>query len=113
MRIIVKNRNMNLSIIISVRTDRNRFESNYERISFFKKLHGWNQIVPGNGKKYEYRREGVLDQIPHEKIADSVFLIAKEHMRMMEEFFKEWENKVDYDIIEVVKRRNYINEGEV
>ncbi|MBS3054416.1 MAG: hypothetical protein J4431_02685 [Candidatus Aenigmarchaeota archaeon] len=89
-------------IIISFRTNPERFSSDYERIAFFRKLHGWKQTVPRNGKNYEYRRNGLLDSVPHEKIADSVFLVAKEHMRIMEEFFREWEEKVDYDIMDVV-----------
>ena len=89
-------------VIISFHTNPERFSSDYERIAFFRKLHGWKQTVPRNGKNYEYRRTGLLDSVPHEKIADSVFLVAKEHMRIIEEFFREWEEKVDYDIMDVV-----------
>ena len=44
------------------------------------------------------------------KIADSVFAIAMEHMKRVEEFFKEWEDKVDYEMMEVMMRRNRLKE---
>lgn len=80
------------------------FDSGYERSKFFKELHGWKQVVPGEEKTYEYRRNGLLDEIPHVKIADSVFMVASEHARRMEEFFKQWEEQVDYDIMEIMVR---------
>jgi hypothetical protein len=80
------------------------FDSDYERSKFFKELHGWKQIVPREDKRYEYRRKGMLDEVPHIKIADSVFMIAAEHARMVEEFFKQWEDKVEYDMMEIMIR---------
>ena len=102
------------AVIISFHTRVDNFDSDYERITFFRKLHGWNQTVPKNGKKYVYRRMGLLEEIPHEKIADSVFIMARKHMKMMEKFFKGWETKVDYEIMEVMLKndRKYINDQE-
>ncbi|MBI2579869.1 MAG: hypothetical protein HYW27_03130 [Candidatus Aenigmarchaeota archaeon] len=74
------------------------FDSDYERSRFFKELHGWKQVV----KDYEYRRKGVLDEVPHVKIADSVFMVAAEHMKRMEEFFRQWEDKVECDMMEIM-----------
>lgn len=76
------------------------FDSDYERSKFFKELHGWKQNV----KSYEYRRKGVLDEVPHVKIADSVFMVAAEHMKRMEEFFKGWEDNVEFDMMEMMTR---------
>lgn len=84
-------------VIINFHTT-NNFDSDYERSKFFRSLHGWKQTVPRNGKRYTYHRKGILDEIPHAKIADSVFLIAMEHMRRMEQFFEEWEEKVEWDM---------------
>lgn len=113
MKIIIKDKNLTSAVIISFKTNRNRFDSNYERIKFFKELHGWNQTVPKDGKKYEYRRDGVLDEIPHVKIADSVFAIAMEHMKQIEEFFDEWEEKVDYEIMEIMANSGMFPKREI
>jgi glutaredoxin-related protein len=107
-KITIKNKSMSSAVIITFRTDKSKFESNYERIKFFKNLHGWKQTVPKNGKKYTYKRSGLLDEIPHMKLADSVFAIAEEHMERMEEFFELWEEKVDYEIMEIMTSKNFL-----
>src|SRR3990167_3919945 len=80
------------------------FDSGYERSKFFKELHGWKQNV----KNYEYRRKGVLDEVPHVKIADSVFMVAAEHMKRMEEFFRQWEDNVEFETTEIMIRNQRI-----
>lgn len=82
------------AIIVSfdIRTD--KFESTSERIKFFEELYGRNQIIRKQNKTYEYRRAGILDEMEHMRVANSVFIIMREHMRRIEEFFKEWEDKV-------------------
>jgi hypothetical protein len=57
-------------------------------------LHGRKQIIIKDSGRYEYRREGVLDEVPHIKVDTSVFIVAMEQMRRMLEFFNAWENKV-------------------
>jgi len=109
MRITIKN-GMGKCVIISFRTIPEKFDSDYDRSRFFKELYGWKQTVPKNGRRYLYKRLGVLDDVPHKKIADSVFLIAMEHMKRMEEFFSEWEKKVEYDIMNVMVERNRIKD---
>ena len=84
------------------------FDSDYERSKFFKELHGWKQIIPKEEKSYEYRRKGVLDEVPHVKIADSVFMIAAEHMKRMEEFFRQWEDNVEFETTEIMIRNQRI-----
>ncbi|MBI2578403.1 MAG: hypothetical protein HYW26_01700 [Candidatus Aenigmarchaeota archaeon] len=91
-------------IIIRFRTNSDRFDSVYERAKFFKELHGWKQTVPGENKKYVYHRAGLLDEVPHMKVADSVFIVAMEHMKQVEQFFDEWDEKVEYDTIEVMMK---------
>ncbi|MFC2143513.1 hypothetical protein ACFLQN_03875 [Candidatus Aenigmatarchaeota archaeon] len=100
MRIEIKD-NEGKAIIITFHTKVNNFDSSYERIKFFKGLHGWKQTVPKNDKKYCYHRKGILDEIPHVKIADSVFMVAMRNMERIMEYFDEWEDKVEYDIMEV------------
>lgn len=83
-----------MAILISFDTNGEAFESPYERNKFFAELHGRKQIVIKGGKRYEYEREGLLDEIPNLRVDNSVFIIMQEHMRQMEEFFGEWQDKV-------------------
>jgi hypothetical protein len=88
--------------IITFHTNPDRFDSEYERIKFFKELHGWNQVVPKNGKKYEYRRPGLLDEVPHIKLADSAFMVAMENMERVMKYFDEWHDKVECDMMQAM-----------
>lgn len=92
-------------VIITFRTRTDRFESDYERNKFFRGLYGWKQIVPKNHKKYLYHRAGLLDSIEHEKIADSVFMVAIRDMDRVMRYFEEWHDKVDCEAMEVFLRR--------
>ena len=93
---------MKTVMMITFHTNQERFESDYEKTKFFRELHGWKQTVPRNGKKYVYQRSGLLDEVPHAKIADSVFIAALEHMNRIESFFREWEDKVDCQMHEIM-----------
>ncbi|MBI4163060.1 MAG: hypothetical protein HY513_05230 [Candidatus Aenigmarchaeota archaeon] len=95
-------------IIITFHTKPAAFDSDYDRSKFFRELHGWRQSVPKNDRTYTYRRRGLLDEVPHVKIADSVFMAALENMERIESFFEEWEKKVDFDIMEVMMQKNSI-----
>ncbi|MBI2583043.1 MAG: hypothetical protein HYW25_00100 [Candidatus Aenigmarchaeota archaeon] len=98
------------AVIITFNTSQKNFDSAYERNKFFRELHGWEQTVPSGNKKYHYRRPGLLDEIPHAKIADSVFMIMEEHMKRMEEFFSQWHEKVNWEMHEILmERKNFIN----
>ena len=68
--------------------------SNSEKTKFFKELYGWTQTVPGGKKKYVYHREGVLEDVPHEKVDQSSFLVPENDADRMMEFFDEWGKKV-------------------
>ena len=108
MRIEIKRGPLEPLIIITFHTKPAAFESDYERSKFFRELHGWRQSVPKNDRTYTYRRRGLLDEVPHVKIADSVFMTAFENMERIEKFFEEWEKKVDFDIMEVMMQKNNI-----
>jgi len=88
--------------IITFHTNPEKFDSDYERIKFFKELHGWKQIVPKNGKRYLYHRPGLLDDIPHIKIADSAFMVAMENMQRIMDYFDEWADKVECNMFQVI-----------
>ena len=98
------------TVIITFNTNTEEFASNYERNKFFRELHGWQQTVPSGKKRYTYRRSGILDGIPHAKIADSVFMIMEENMKQMQEFFSQWEKKVDWEMHRVsMEKKNFMD----
>ena len=94
MRIKIRRTGNKTAVLTSFDTESEKFDSNYERNKFFSKLYGRKQIIIRKDKRYVYRREGLLDEIPHIKVDNSVFIVAMEHLRRMEEFFREWEDKV-------------------
>ena len=94
------------AVLITFDTDSEKFESNYERNKFFRGLHGWKQIVPKENKKYVYQRKGLLDEVPHKKVSDSVFIIAMENMKIMMDFFDEWHEKVHYEMMEIMMEKD-------
>ena len=95
-------KNGKMAILISFDTMTEAFESPYERNKFFTELHGRKQIVVKGGKRYEYEREGLLDEIPNLRVDNSVFIIMQEHRRMMEQFFNAWQDKVMFKSFPVV-----------
>ena len=94
-------------VIITFRTKSKRFKSDYERNKFFRGLYGWKQTVPHNHKKYLYYRAGLLDEIEHEKIADSVLMVALKDMERIMNYFEEWHGKVECEAMEVFVRKKH------
>jgi len=94
-------RNGEKVVLITFDTQGNKFASNYERNRFFRGLYGWNQVV-SKEKNYRYRREGLLDQIPHVKVSDSVFMVEMENMKKIMQYFEEWHNKVRVEMLEMM-----------
>lgn len=105
MGIHIRITNQDGAVLVSFRTLRDRFESDYERNKFFRALHGWEQTVPNHEKRYTYRRPGVLDHVPHMKVADSVFVVAVRNLEKIQEFFDKWEEKVEIEMMEVLMER--------
>lgn len=95
MRIEVRRKKEQTAILISFDTIKENFESASERNRFYWKLYGRKQVVIKQSGRYEYNREGLLEDIPHIKVANSVFIVAMEHMKRMMEFFNKWENKIE------------------
>lgn len=80
-----------------------------ERTFFFRKLYGWKQVVPNEDKTYEYERRGILDEIPHERVDHSSFIIPEDHADEIMNFFEQWSNKVMLKTFKVLLDRETEN----
>ncbi len=90
------------AVLISFDTIPEKFDSNYDRNKFFRGLYGWKQVIPKNkDESYSYKREGVLDAVPHIKVADSAFIIPSEGIESIMRYFEEWSDKVVCDIMHI------------
>ena len=112
MQVRIKRNGNQTAVLISFDTKGEAFDSDYERNKFFSELHGRKQIVIKDGRRYEYYREGIMDDVPHLKIANSVFVIMQSHMKMMQQFFDGWEDKVMVKSFPVVLDRSELRELE-
>lgn len=90
------------AVLITFSMETKKFENGYERNKFFRGLYGWKQIVSKNQKRYVYRRDGLLDEIPHLRVDRSMFVIMKEHFDRMQRFLEEWEDKVIWNKFDVI-----------
>lgn len=88
--------------LITYNTERKNFESVYERNKFYRGLFGYKQKVKKNGKTYEYEKDGLMDEIPHIRIDDSVFITNKISVKKIEEYFHGWGEKVNNNIFRVI-----------
>jgi len=79
-----------------------KFESNSERNKFFKELYGWKQIVNRENKVYKYRREGILDDVPHQKVDQSSFIVPEDQFNKVADFLSEWHDKVIWKTFKVL-----------
>src|SRR3989304_8819554 len=110
MRIEIKRKGGGAAILITFDTIKENFDSPSERNRFFWELHGRKQVVTKDSGRYEYEKEGLLDEIPNIRVADSVFIIMQEHMKRMMEFFDEWDDKVEFDTFPVLLNQKRIRE---
>ena len=97
MMIIKKNK----AVLINFDTDKNKFKSDYERNKFYRGLHGWKQIIPAEKGNYCYDRKGLLNDIPHIKVADSAFIVELRNMQKMMDYFEEWADKVHCEMMRI------------
>ncbi|MFB6180731.1 MAG: hypothetical protein ABEJ93_02540 [Candidatus Nanohalobium sp.] len=88
--------------LLTYRTQKENFESVYERNKFYRGLFGYTQTVKRNGKRYEYEKDGLMDEIPHLRIDDSVFIVPEEAADRVVEYFEEWGEKVSYHCFTVL-----------
>ena len=113
MRIEIRKKDGKKAILISFDTIRERFDSASERNRFYWELYGRKQVVVKKSKRYVYEREGVLEEIPHIKVSDSVFIVALEQMRKMMEFFDKWEDKIELKTFPVMLDKEEMKEVEI
>jgi hypothetical protein len=100
------------AVLFAFSVQSGKFESHYERNKFFRGLYGWKQMIRKEvvvGKKqksqekfYTYRREGLLDEIPHEKVDQSSFIVPEGDFNKIMKFFKEWRDKVMWKSFKVL-----------
>ncbi|MCD6215809.1 MAG: hypothetical protein DRP08_00090 [Candidatus Aenigmatarchaeota archaeon] len=94
------------AVIIRFCTKSEKFKSPSERNTFFRGLYGWKQVVikntNGKIKRYEYYRRGLLDEVPHIKIDNSVFIVALKEMKRMIDYFNKWSNKVEWNMRKII-----------
>ncbi len=102
MRIEIKKDGNNTAILISFDMDCSKFDSNYERNRFFRGLYGWNQVIRKNNSVYHYHRGGVMNEVPHIKVDNSVFIVATDEMQRILDYFDNWENKISWKTFRVL-----------
>lgn len=100
------------AVLIAFSVQSGKFESHYERNKFFRGLYGWKQMIrkevfvskkqKPQEKVYTYRREGLLDEIPHEKVDQSSFIVPENDVGKIMKFFKEWRDKVMWKSFKVL-----------
>jgi threonine dehydrogenase-like Zn-dependent dehydrogenase len=87
-------------ICFSVRSK--KFNSRYERNKFFRGLYGWEQTIRRGEKTYAYRRHGLLDLIPNQRIDESVFIVKPNDLEKVARFFEDWAEKVVWKCFKVL-----------
>lgn len=88
--------------LLTYDTNRDKFDSVYERNKFYRGLFGYRQTVKKNGKKYEYDKEGLMDEVANVRVDDSVFIVAESNVSKIENYLDEWGEKVAYRIFTVL-----------
>lgn len=101
MKIEIKKKGSTTAILISFGMNTSKVNTT-EKSKFFTELYGRDQTIKKEKKKYFYRRVGIMDEVPHISVDNSVFIVAMEQMKRMEEFFDEWEDKVMFKTFPVI-----------
>ncbi len=99
---IRKFRKQQVAVLISFNTIKEKFKSASERNRFYWGLYGRKQVIIRDGKRYEYSKHGLLDEIPNIKVDNSVFIIAEKYLRRIEEYFERWKGKVEVKYYPVI-----------
>jgi len=106
------------AVLICFSVKSGKFESHYERNKFFRGLYGWKQMIRKEvmieGKKpktqekvYTYRREGLLDKMPHKKVDQSSFIVPEDNFEKITRFLKEWHDKVIWKTFKVLLEEDF------
>ncbi len=92
------------AVVVCFTAKREKFSSLSERNRFYWGLYGRKQIIVKKSKKYEYKREGLLNEIPHIKVDNSVFIVTEKYLKKIIGYFREWEEKVEVKFFPVMLR---------
>jgi len=98
---------MKPAILVTFTVKTKKFSSRYEITKFFRTLYGWNQTVCHGEKRYKYKRDGLLDKIPHIRIDQSSFLIPERFFEEVEDFFSHWDDKVIFKTFKVLVEEEF------
>ncbi|MEM7821649.1 MAG: hypothetical protein QXX38_02460 [Candidatus Aenigmatarchaeota archaeon] len=99
------------AVLIAFSINSEKFESYYERNKFFRELYGWKQMIrreifvgrtKPKEKVYVYRRDGLLNGIPHKRVDQSSFIVPEDEFDKIENFIKEWEGKVMWKVFKIL-----------
>lgn len=102
MRVEIRGSGNRTAVLVSFSVRSERFESNYERNRFYSGLYGRVQRVRHGREVYAYRREGLLDEIPHIKVDNSVFIVALRELERVMRYMQEWRQKIEYKAFPVL-----------
>ncbi|MDY6769894.1 MAG: hypothetical protein SVU88_02875 [Candidatus Nanohaloarchaea archaeon] len=98
--------------LVTYEARRDRFVSRSERNRFYRGLHGYKRTIRRNNDVYHYDKPGLVGETPHIKVADSTFIIEREHLQKFRAYFAEWAGKVEYTIYMItLDDREAIDDG--
>jgi hypothetical protein len=95
-----------IAVLVCFDARREKFVSASERNRFYWGLYGRKQVIVKRGRRYEYFRGGILEEIPHIKVDNSVFIIAEKYLNKLMEYFNRWKEKVDVKTYPVILDKN-------
>lgn len=89
------------AVLIAYDAKSKQFDSMYERNKFYRGLFGYKQTVRRNDKVYRYEKGGLLDEVPHIKVEDSVFIVKRSHLNKFRTYFDQWSGKVEVQTFKI------------
>lgn len=98
--------------IITYTTRQEAFASRSERNRFYRGLFGYRQVVRRNDKVYRYEKPGLMDEVPHIKVADAVVIVERGDADQVTGYLDGWGGKVAYESYPIVlEDREELNEA--
>ncbi|MFB6076605.1 MAG: hypothetical protein ABEK12_00555 [Candidatus Nanohaloarchaea archaeon] len=88
--------------LVTYRARGDRFDSRSERNKFYRGLFGYRRTVRRNDTVYEYEKDGLMDDIPHIKVADAVFIVPRSHLDRVRDYLRDWTGKVEFRVFMIV-----------
>lgn len=76
-----------------------------KKVQFNQKF--WGQTTSSWGGRYQYRRKGVMEEIPHRRLVRGVFLVKKEDVEQVKRFLEGW--GADFHVREVRLEREDVD----